>query len=118
MEGFAFLFQHLTEDPGWLERQLGWLGTGKWNGRFGGGRRKCGRRHGRSRWLTARAASYAAVWLVLVSTVCWLLVSRRDLDVLILRQPGTLYTNVTGGDVANFYNIQAFNRTDQPTRRV
>jgi cytochrome c oxidase accessory protein FixG len=72
-------------------------------------------RHGRSRWLTARVASYAAVWLVLVSTVCWLLVSRRDLDVLILRQPGTLYTNVTGGDVANFYNIQAFNRTGQAT---
>ena len=70
---------------------------------------------GGTRWLTARAASYATVWLVLVSTVTVLLVSRRGLDVLILRQPGTLYTTVTAGEVANFYNVQAFNRTSHAT---
>jgi cytochrome c oxidase accessory protein FixG len=69
----------------------------------------------RSRWLTARAASYAAVWMALVTTVTVLLVSRRDLDVLILRQPGTLYATVAGGEVANFYTVQAFNRTSRQT---
>jgi cytochrome c oxidase accessory protein FixG len=70
---------------------------------------------GHSRWLTARAASYAAVWLALVTTVSVLLVSRRDLDVLILRQPGTLYATVAGGEVANFYTVQALNRTSSHT---
>ena len=70
---------------------------------------------GKGRWLTARALSYGTVWLVLVSAVSVLLVSRRPLDVLILRQPGTMYTTVGAGDVANFYNVQAFNRTAQAT---
>ena len=66
-------------------------------------------------WLTARSAAYAAVWLVLAGTVTTLLVIRRDLDVVILRQPGTLYTTVPGGDVTNFYQLEAFNRTRHDT---
>ncbi len=68
-------------------------------------------RTGRSAWLTGRVAAYSAVWLVLVTTVAALLATRPDLDVLILRQPGTMYATVAGGDVANFYTVQAFNRT-------
>jgi cytochrome c oxidase accessory protein FixG len=64
-------------------------------------------------WLSARVRAYGTVWLVLVLTVAALLATRSDLDVLILRQPGTLYASVPGGDVANFYTIQAFNRTGQ-----
>jgi hypothetical protein len=59
-------------------------------------------------------AAYAGVWLVLVSAVAALLVSRRDLDVQILRQPGTLYATLATGEVANFYDVQAFNRTARP----
>ena len=69
----------------------------------------------RHRGLSGRAVAYGGVWLVLVAVVSGLLAVRRDLDVLILRQPGTLYTTVSGGDVANFYNVQAFNRTGHPT---
>jgi cytochrome c oxidase accessory protein FixG len=61
--------------------------------------------------LSARVAAYTAVWLVLACSVAVLLAGRRDLDVLILRQPGTLFATVTGGDVANFYSVQALNRT-------
>jgi cytochrome c oxidase accessory protein FixG len=61
--------------------------------------------------VSARVAAYSAVWLVLLSSAVLLLAMRRDLDVLVLRQPGTLYQTVTGGDLANFYNVQAFNRT-------
>ena len=71
-------------------------------------------RDGHTRWLTARVKAYTAVWACLVVTVTTLLVTRPDLDVLILRQPGTLYATVAGGDVANFYTVQALNRTGRP----
>jgi cytochrome c oxidase accessory protein FixG len=70
---------------------------------------------GRRHWLTSRSAAYAAVWVVLVGAVAVLLAGRRDLDVLILRQPGTLYTSAAAGEVANFYDVQALNRTRQIT---
>jgi cytochrome c oxidase accessory protein FixG len=71
-------------------------------------------RTGRASWLTARVKAYAAVWLVLVATLVTLLVLRRDVDVLILRQPGTLFATLDGGAVANFYNVQVLNRTSRP----
>jgi cytochrome c oxidase accessory protein FixG len=66
---------------------------------------------GRTRWLTGRVLAYAAVWLVLVAGVSVLIARRPDLDVLILRQPGTLFATLPGGQIANFYNVQVFNRT-------
>jgi polyferredoxin len=71
-------------------------------------------RAGRSSWLTTRVKAYAAVWALLVCAVTVLLVARRDLDVLILRQPGTLYAAFDGQTVANFYNVQVINRTNRP----
>ena len=73
-------------------------------------------RSGTTRWLSPRVAAYAVVWLILVAGVTTLLATRRDLDVLVLRQPGTLYTTMLGGDLANFYTLQAFNRSDRPVR--
>jgi cytochrome c oxidase accessory protein FixG len=73
-------------------------------------------RSGRTSWLTPRVAAYGVVWLLLVGGVTTLLATRRDLDVLVLRQPGTLYTTMLGGDLANFYTLQAFNRSDRPVR--
>jgi cytochrome c oxidase accessory protein FixG len=71
--------------------------------------------HGRASWLTARVKAYAAVWLVLVSAVVTLAATRRDLDVLVLRQPGTLYATLDDGrEVGNFYNVQVINRTNRP----
>ena len=64
-------------------------------------------------WLTTRVKAYAAVWVVLAATVTGLLAARPDLDVLVLRQPGTLFATVNGGDIANFYNVQVFNRTSR-----
>jgi cytochrome c oxidase accessory protein FixG len=67
-----------------------------------------------TRLLSLRSAGYAGVWLVLIATAATLLVTRRDVDVLVLRQPGTLYATLATGDVANFYQVQAFNRTGRP----
>jgi polyferredoxin len=60
-------------------------------------------------------AGYAAVWVLLLAAAATLLFTRPDLDVLVLRQPGTLYATLATGDVANFYQLQAFNRTARPT---
>ena len=67
-------------------------------------------RTGRSGWLTARVKAYAAVWAIVMSATVTLLARRADLDVLILRQPGTLYVETGPGQFANFYTVQIFNR--------
>ena len=61
-----------------------------------------------------RVKAYAAVWVLLVASVSTLLATRSDVDVLVLRQPGTLFTTTADGQIANFYTLQVFNRTDRP----
>jgi cytochrome c oxidase accessory protein FixG len=68
---------------------------------------------GRLHWWTGRVTAYASVWVVLVATVTVLVARRPTLDVLVLRQPGTMFTTLPGGEVVNFYNVQVFNRTSQ-----
>ncbi|MEO8480858.1 MAG: cytochrome c oxidase accessory protein CcoG [Acidobacteriota bacterium] len=70
-------------------------------------------RTGRTTWLTARVKAYAVVWTVLVTTVAVLIATRPDLDILILRQPGTLSATAGTDTVANFYSIQVINRTNR-----
>jgi cytochrome c oxidase accessory protein FixG len=67
---------------------------------------------GTRHWLTARVKAYAAVWLVLMATAVTLVARRPPLDVLVLRQPGTLYVTVGDDAVANFYTLQVINRTN------
>jgi cytochrome c oxidase accessory protein FixG len=70
------------------------------------------RARGRSRRLMrTRVMAYGAVWTVLVCSVVLLLRTRRELDFVILRQPGTLYATVAGGDIANFYTLEGLNRS-------
>jgi cytochrome c oxidase accessory protein FixG len=71
-------------------------------------------RHGTRPKFGARVTAYAAVWVVLVGAGIFLLATRRDLDLVILRQPGTLYAAVAGNEVANFYTVEALNRTNRP----
>ena len=66
---------------------------------------------GRFRWLTPRIAAYATVWIVLVSSVSVLIAARTDLDILILRQAGTLFGTEGNGEIVNLYTMQVFNRT-------
>jgi hypothetical protein len=62
--------------------------------------------------LSWRVKAYATVWLVLLGTAVTLIARRPDMDVLILRQPGTLQTTLDNGDLSNFYNVQVINRTN------
>ncbi|MEI6245075.1 MAG: cytochrome c oxidase accessory protein CcoG [Acidobacteriota bacterium] len=68
---------------------------------------------GKVDWLTTRVKAYGTVWTLLVIVAITLFVIRPDMSVLILRQPGTLYTEMENGAVANFYNVQVINRTGQ-----
>jgi polyferredoxin len=65
-------------------------------------------------WLTRRVMAYSAVWLALVVAVGVVLARRAPMDVVVLRQPGTLYATLPNGDVTNFYNVQLFSRSRQP----
>ena len=69
---------------------------------------------GTAQWLTARVKAYALVWSLLVIAVVTLFVIRPGVSVLILRQPGTLYTELDNGAVGNFYNVHVINRTRRP----
>ena len=71
-------------------------------------------RSGRDSWLTGRVKAYGGVWALLAAAVVVLFVMRAELDVVILRQPGTLYAEVNDGAIANFYNVQVINRTARP----
>jgi polyferredoxin len=64
----------------------------------------------------ARVAAYGGVWVALVATGVFLLATRPDLDLVILRQAGTLYASVGSDEIANFYNVEALNRTSFPAR--
>jgi len=70
---------------------------------------------GHPSWLRARVIAYAAVWIVLAGGSAFLLTTRPVLDFVVLRQPGTLYATVAGGDLANFYTLEAMNRSDRDT---
>jgi cytochrome c oxidase accessory protein FixG len=71
------------------------------------------RERGATRWLTPRVKAYGLVWLALFSTAATLIARRPDLDVLVLRQPGTLQATLDHGDVGNFYNVQVINRSSR-----
>ena len=64
-------------------------------------------------WVTTRVKAYAGVWVLLVIAAVTLFMIRPDLSVLVLRQPGTLYSEMDSGAVGNFYNVQVINRTAQ-----
>lgn len=67
-------------------------------------------RGGSRRWLLPRVKAYAVVWTLLVLGVGTLVAARPDVDVLILRQAGTLFETQANGEVVNLYTVQLFNR--------
>ncbi len=66
-------------------------------------------------WLRTRVTAYATVWIALLAATSVLIATRPVLDFVILRQPGTLYATVAGGDFANFYTLEALNRSGHAT---
>jgi cytochrome c oxidase accessory protein FixG len=62
------------------------------------------------RW-TPRMIAYSVVLLVLISFESFLLVTRTDLDVTVVRAKGTLFYTEQDGRVSNLYNVKVINKT-------
>lgn len=61
--------------------------------------------------LTTRMKAYSAVMLVLLGVEVFLLTTRTDVAVNILRTPGQLYQETTPGELSNLYNYKLLNKT-------
>jgi cytochrome c oxidase accessory protein FixG len=63
--------------------------------------------------LNRRIKAYSAVLMLLVSLLAFLLISRTDLDVTLMRTSGMTYTTLPDGRFSNLYNLKLVNKTHQ-----
>lgn len=64
------------------------------------------------RWgLTWRAKAYSIVMCLLLGVLVWLLSTRADVSVTLLRTPGQLYQEQPGNMLSNLYNYKLLNKT-------
>jgi len=61
--------------------------------------------------LNTRIKAYSFVLLLLISLLVFLLVSRTDLDVRLMRTAGMTYTSMPDGRISNLYNLKLTNKT-------
>lgn len=60
---------------------------------------------------TIRMKAYTLVMCLLLGVLAWLLISRTDVNVTLLRTPGQLYQEQSNGQLSNLYNYKAINKT-------
>ena len=60
---------------------------------------------------TARMKAYTAVMCVLLGILVWLLASRTDIGITVLRTPGQLYQEQPNHQISNLYNYKLLNKT-------
>ncbi len=58
-----------------------------------------------------RIKAYSGVLLLLLSLLAFLLVSRTDLDVTLMRTAGMTFTKLPDGRISNLYNLKLANKT-------
>ena len=58
-----------------------------------------------------RVIGYAAVFILLTSTLSIMIASRKPIETTILRTPGELYQEVIEGQITNMYNIKTVNKS-------
>jgi polyferredoxin len=61
----------------------------------------------------ARIIAYSFVLLALISALGFMLASRDDVDVTLLRTAGTVYQTLPDGRIANIYNAKLANKTHE-----
>ena len=61
--------------------------------------------------INTRIKAYSMVLLLLISLLVFLLVSRTDLDVRLMRTAGMTYTSMPDGRISNLYNLKLTNKT-------
>ncbi len=60
---------------------------------------------------TTRIKAYSAVLALLLSLLAFLLASRNDLDVTLMRTAGMTYTTLPDGRISNLYSLKLANKT-------
>ncbi|MFN9784364.1 MAG: cytochrome c oxidase accessory protein CcoG [Sphingobacteriales bacterium] len=68
-------------------------------------------RQGKKPKVNARIIAYSVVLTLLLSVLAFLLITRDDVDVTILRASGAMYQTLPDGRLANIYNIKMANKT-------
>jgi len=63
--------------------------------------------------LNRRIKAYSAVLMLLLSLLVFLLASRTDLDVTLMRTSGMTYTSLPDGRLSNLYNLKLANKTHE-----
>lgn len=61
--------------------------------------------------VTTRVIAYSAVFVVLLSVLGFLVVSRKPIDATILRAPGMLFQEQPGNKISNLYTMKLSNKT-------
>ncbi|MCK9212438.1 MAG: cytochrome c oxidase accessory protein CcoG [Ignavibacteriaceae bacterium] len=64
--------------------------------------------------ITPRIISYSVILLLLISLFSYLLATRDDIEVNILRAPGMLYQDQPNEKISNLYNFNIVNKTFEP----
>ncbi|MGE0771283.1 MAG: cytochrome c oxidase accessory protein CcoG [Cyclobacteriaceae bacterium] len=68
-------------------------------------------KNGIQKIFTPRVAGYTIVLTALISLLTYFIATRTDIEITILKAPGTLYTKADDGTIANLYNIEFVNKT-------
>ncbi len=68
-------------------------------------------KEGTQRLLTPRVMGYSVVLAGLLSLLSYLIFTRQDIAVTILKAPGTLYARTDDGQISNVYNFEFLNKT-------
>lgn len=66
---------------------------------------------GKKLTLTGRIKAYSALLIILLGFLVFLLVSRSDLDIRLMRTAGMTYTSLPDGRVSNLYSLKLANKT-------
>ncbi len=68
-------------------------------------------KEGQQKLFTPRIAGYIVVLTVLLSVLGYLIFTRSDIEMTVLKVPGTLYSRTDDGQITNMYNIEFVNKT-------
>ncbi len=68
-------------------------------------------KNGVQKLFTPRIAGYSVVLTLLISLLGYFIFTRADVQVTILKAPGTLYTKTDDGHITNLYQVELVNKT-------
>lgn len=63
---------------------------------------------------TIRMKAYSLIIIVMIVVLSYFLISRKDVDITLLRAGGMLYQEQPGGYISNLYNAELINKTGNP----